>query len=48
MKSSTNIGCWNVHTSMDTEDSNCPEGQSALDARELARLDVDTATVSEA
>ena len=39
------IACWNVRTIQDSEDR--PQRRSALVARELARLDIDTTALSE-
>ncbi|WP_419584748.1 endonuclease/exonuclease/phosphatase family protein, partial [Thiolapillus sp.] len=39
------VACWNVRTMQDSEDR--PQRRSALVARELARLDIDIAALSE-
>ena len=39
------VACWNVRTMQDSED--LPQRRSALVARELARLDIDVAALSE-
>lgn len=41
------IACWNVRTMLDSDDSDRPRRRSALVARELSRLDVDIAALSE-
>ena len=41
------IACWNVRTMMDSEAAECPHRRSALVAREIARLDIDIAALSE-
>ena len=39
--------CWNVRTMMDSEDNERPQRRSALVAKELARLNIDIAALSE-
>ena len=46
-KTHLKLACWNVRTIMDTDNNNRPERRSALVARELDKLQVDIATVSE-
>ena len=41
------IACWNVRTMMDSEAAERPHRRSALVAREIARLDIDIAALSE-
>ena len=41
------IACWNVHTKLDLDDNDRPQRRSALMARELSRLDIDIAALSE-
>ena len=41
------VACWNVRKMQDSEDNNCPQRRTALVARELDRLDVDIAAISE-
>ena len=41
------MACWNVRTMQDSENSDRPHRRSALVARELARLDIDIAALSE-
>lgn len=41
------IECWNVHTMLDSDDNNRLQRRSALMARELSRLDIDIAALSE-
>ena len=47
MRYNINIGCWNVRTLLDIEKSNRPERRTALVTRELQRLNVDIAALSE-
>ena len=42
-----NVACWNVRTMIDKADSSRPERRSALVARELSRLNIDIAALSE-
>ena len=41
------IAGWNVRTMLDSDDNDCPQRRSALVARELSRLDIDIAALSE-
>ena len=41
------IGCWNVRTLLDREDSGRPERRTALVAKELQRYSIDIAALSE-
>ena len=41
------IACWNVRTMLDSDDNDRPQRRSALVARELSRLDIDIAALSE-
>ncbi|CAH1266354.1 Hypp3340 [Branchiostoma lanceolatum] len=41
------VACWNVRTMQDREESDRPQRRSALVARELAKLDIDIAAISE-
>ena len=41
------IACWNVRTMLDSDDNDRPQRCSALVARELSRLDIDIAALSE-
>ena len=42
-----NIGCWNVRTLLDNDNTNRPERRTALVTKELQRLNVDIAALSE-
>lgn len=42
-----NICCWNVRTLLDLPSSKCPEQRTALVSRELGRLNIDIAALSE-
>ncbi|XP_076029805.1 uncharacterized protein LOC143018332 [Oratosquilla oratoria] len=46
-KSYLKVGAWNVHTLMDTRDTDRPERRIALVSRELARFNVDVDALSE-
>ena len=41
------LACWNVRTMMDSDANERPQRRSALVARELSRLDIDVAALSE-
>ena len=44
---SLKVACWNIRTMQDSDDSYHPQRRSALVARELGRLDIDIAALSE-
>lgn len=42
-----NIGCWNVKTLLDCENTNCPEHRTAIVIQELQGLNIDIAALSQ-